>query len=339
MMPFLRFLKKWNFPYMEFSKKLNNSFLKKIFQLMAEKQYYLPFFILIFKIFSFYQSGYPIGGSLSFIKKAEEKYVSLGGKINYKSKVIRIITKDNKATGIELENGSTHNADIIISAADGHYTIFDMLEGKYINKKIENYYNGGLKTFPAIMQVSMGVNRDFSYIQNTFTFPLKEPVKIDEKHTLKSLSLRFYSKDPTMAPKGKSSINSFFPADYDYWSSLRENDRERYKKEKDRVAIGIIQEIDKRFPGFASEIEIYDVATPATYVRYTNNWMGKFEGWLPDLKGMMTRISKELPGIKNFYMIGQWVFPGGGLPSGIITASDVTQIICSRNKKQFKVIL
>jgi phytoene dehydrogenase-like protein len=338
MIPFLRFIKKWDFPCTEFAKKLNNPFLKKIFEIIGEKQYYLPFYIFIFKIVSFYKSGYPIGGSLSFIKKAEEKYISLGGKINYKSKVKKILVEDNKATGIELENNLMLNADIVLSAIDGHYTIFEMLEGKYLSKKIENYYNGGLSTFPSIMQVSLGVAMDLSTFKNVFSFPLKEVVKIDEKNILKSLYLRFYSLDPTMAPEGKSSINSFFSADYSYWSDLRDNDRKRYVKEKERIASDIIREIDKRLPGFTSKVEVYDVATPATYIRYTNNWKGSYEGWLPDSKGMMTRISKELPGLKNFYMIGQWVSPGGGLPSGVITGSHVTQIICARDKKKFKVV-
>jgi hypothetical protein len=38
-------------------------------------------------------------------------------------------------------------------------------------------------------------------------------------------------------------------------------------------------------------------------------------------------------------MIGQWISPGGGLPSGVITGRDVTQIICKKDKKEFKVII
>jgi len=45
--------------------------------------------------------------------------------------------------------------------------------------------------------------------------------------------------------------------------------------------------------------------------------------------------SKTLPGLANFYMAGQWVMPGGGLPSGIMTGRYVTQIICKQDKKKF----
>jgi phytoene dehydrogenase-like protein len=47
------------------------------------------------------------------------------------------------------------------------------------------------------------------------------------------------------------------------------------------------------------------------------------------------RMSKTLPGLKNFYMIGQWVEPGGGLPSAAMSGRNVIQIICHRDNKLF----
>jgi phytoene dehydrogenase-like protein len=48
-------------------------------------------------------------------------------------------------------------------------------------------------------------------------------------------------------------------------------------------------------------------------------------------------IKKELPGLEGFYMIGQWVMPGGGVTSTPITGRDITRIICKRDKKKFQV--
>jgi phytoene dehydrogenase-like protein len=301
---------------------------------------YMPFLAVIFMIGCYSSnSGYPIGGSLEFAKKIEKKYLSLGGKVNYNSKVTKILVENNKAVGIKLENGNKINADIIISAADGYFTIYKMLEGKYIDSKIKSYYNGAFKPFPAIMQVSLGVNKDFSDQVHSIDFPLQNPIIIDPVNTLNRITLKFYNFDPTMAPRGKTSVVSFFVADYDYWTQLRKNDKDKYESEKKRISDEIISDLDLRFPGLASAVEVIDVATPATYVRYTNNWFGSYEGWISDKKSMLTMMSKELPGLKNFYMIGQWVSPGGGLPSGVMTGRDVTQIICKKDKKEFKVII
>jgi len=61
--------------------------------------------------------------------------------------------------GVILSDGTKINADYVISAADGHSTIFDMLEGKYIDKKIKNAYDNWA-LFTPIVQVSFGINTE-----------------------------------------------------------------------------------------------------------------------------------------------------------------------------------
>jgi len=72
-----------------------------------------------------------------------------------------------------------------------------------------------------------------------------------------------------------------------------------------------------------------------TYERYTGNWQGTYEGWQITTKTFSMRMSKTLPGLDNFYMAGQWVQPGGGVPTGVITGRHVTQIICRHDKRPF----
>ena len=88
-------------------------------------------------------------------------------------------------------------------------------------------------------------------------------------------------------------------------------------------------------PNEAAEMEMRDVATPVTWERYAGNWKGSFEGWLETTETLMMRIGKTLPGLKNFYMAGQWVEPGGSVPTAVISGRNVTQIICKQDKKKF----
>jgi phytoene dehydrogenase-like protein len=78
-----------------------------------------------------------------------------------------------------------------------------------------------------------------------------------------------------------------------------------------------------------------DVSTPATVKRYTNNWKGSLEGWVWKPGMGLNRMSKTLPGLDNFYMIGQWVEIGGGVPSALLSGRNVTQLICKKDKKKF----
>jgi phytoene dehydrogenase-like protein len=101
----------------------------------------------------------------------------------------------------------------------------------------------------------------------------------------------------------------------------------------------VIGLLGQRFPGIADQIEATDVATPATFERYTGNWQGSFEGWLitPENAYTMTRpMEQTVPGLKNFYMCGQWVEPGGGLPTSIMSARRLMKRICREDGKRFR---
>ena len=79
-----------------------------------------------------------------------------------------------------------------------------------------------------------------------------------------------------------------------------------------------------------------DVTTPATYIRNTGNWNGSAQGWANENIFKANPFKKELPGLKNFYMIGQWVEPGGGIPAVFKSGRDLAQIICRKDRIKFK---
>ena len=254
---------------------------------------------------------------------------------NLEKDIAKILVKGNKATGVKLADGSEHRADTVVSAADGHSTIFDMLDKKYLDDTIKGYYEE-LPIFPSLVFVGIGVARPFDDITPTVSlinFPLAAPLTIGGRQ-LNRLTARVHNFDPTLAPKGKTALTVFFDSDYHYWKELK-NDPDKYKAEKEDAARNIIKALDQRFPGLADQVEMYDVATPVTFERYTGNWQGAYEGWLITTKNLRMHMKKTLPGLDNFYMIGQWVVPGGGLPTGVMTGRHVMQIICKRDGKKF----
>ena len=89
---------------------------------------------------------------------------------------------------------------------------------------------------------------------------------------------------------------------------------------------------------FGIHVEMVDVATPLTFERYTGNWQGCFEGWLitpQNAKVVLKTMRQTLPGLQNFYMCGQWIEPGGGLPSAVMSARRLIQTICKEDKEKF----
>jgi phytoene dehydrogenase-like protein len=152
--------------------------------------------------------------------------------------------------------------------------------------------------------------------------------------------LKHYCFDPTIAPPGKSVLSLWFEADYDYWRALRA-DRAAYRSAKEEVAEKVIAVLSARYPGLREQIEVVDVATPVTYERYTANWRGAFAGWALTTRKMsmmmLNAMDKTLPGLEDFYMIGQWVEPGGNVELSAASGRDVIKDLCHKEGRSFQV--
>jgi phytoene dehydrogenase-like protein len=322
----------------DFALRFKNTTLRDAFN-----EIWVPEFSMFFMLFTFAylhnrNAGYPIGGSTPMSQALEARYKELGGIIHYNSRVKKILTTDDKATGIMLEDGTEHRAAAVISAADGHTTIFSMLDGKYVGENIREQYEKW-PVFPSLIFVSLGVNRKFDDIPRTISghsFCLKQPVEIGDAVRDK-ISVHIYNQDPTMAPEGKTALTIMLETDYDYWKKLSE-DRKAYIEKKKEIGQTIIELLNQRFPGISSLVEETDVATPLTFERYTGNWKGSFEGWLitPGNSGVIMKpMSQSLPGLQNFYMCGQWVEPGGGLPTAIMSGRRLIKTLCKKDHRKF----
>ena len=281
-------------------------------------------------------AGYPVGGSLEFSKRIEKRYLELGGEIRYKSPVEKVIVENDNAVAVRLSDGTEARAEYVISAADGHRTIFDMLEGKYVNDEIKGWYRD-LPIFRGNVQVSIGTKRDLSDEPPLLFIPLEEPISVAEEKR-ERMAYRHYCYDPTLAPKTKSVVLVTFDSDYEYWKKLSA-DSGAYNSEKKRIADTVISILDKRWKGFTKDVEVVDVATPLTTERYTGNWKGSMEGWLFSKETMKMSFGKgmpkTLPGLDSFFMAGQWVEPGGGLPPSAQSGRKVIGMICKKDGKKF----
>jgi phytoene dehydrogenase-like protein len=103
-------------------------------------------------------AGYIKGGSFPLAQRMVEKFEKLGGKILYKTKVEKIIIENNTAKGIILSDGTQILSDYVISAADGYTTIYKMLGGKYVSKKVDYAYKNW-ELFTPLVQVSFGIKK------------------------------------------------------------------------------------------------------------------------------------------------------------------------------------
>lgn len=277
-------------------------------------------------------AGYLIGGSLPIALRMTDRYRSLGGELLLGKRVRKIMTENNRATGIELADGTEYKADYVISAADGHSTLYDMLEGKYMTPKLtEAYSNWDL--FIPFVQVAFGVN-DKLASKTVVTACLKDKFMIGDLEVKHGYSILNQSAgDPTLAPEGKTSILVRFDSAWENWENISDPDYEKLTGLIQEKAVSILE---SHYPGVKNKIEVIDISTPKTLVKYTGVWKGAYEGFLPTGNLVKKTLPGTIPGLGGFYMIGQWMFPGGGIPPAAQSGKWVIQSITG--KRLIKVV-
>jgi len=278
-------------------------------------------------------AGVPLGGSYKAVSRIADRYEERGGEIRFRQRVKDVIVEDERAVGVCLEDGTEHRAETVVWAADGHALIFDMFGGRYVDDQIKKMYETW-SVVESLVHVSLGVARDLSDEPPRLVFELEEPIEIAGR-TRRWLGVMNRCFDPSMAPAGKSAVEVWYPTPFEHWRGLHA-DRARYKEEKKRISDATIAELDKRWPGIASDVEVVDVATPMTYVRYTGNWQGSPDGWYlsPENITAMTPL-RRLPGLSKLHMVGQWTCPFAGTVMSALAGRQLVELLCRDGKKSF----
>lgn len=317
----------------DFVDRLRNPFLREALPSVISREYTLMVLVMVLATYAGKDAGWPLGGSLEFARAIEKSFLGMGGRIRYNSRVEKILVKDDQAVGVQLKDGSEHAADFVISAADGFTTIYRMLDGKYKDERIESLYHS-IPLAPTSVQVSLGVAADLSREPHVLGIKLARSLAVGGVEN-SFLTFRHYCYDPSLAPAGKSAVTSFLYSDYDYWEKLFLEDREAYKARKQEVAEACIRVFEERFPYAKGKIEVVDVATPYTYTRYTGTRKGVYMSWLTTPENPRLKVPGRLPGLKNFYLAGQWAFSSGGVPTGLITGRWSIMRLCRDDGKRF----
>lgn len=280
-------------------------------------------------------SGWPIGGSKAFAQRMERRYLELNGKVHYRSKVNSIIEENGCAVGIELADGRVEKADYVISAADGHETLFRLLGGRHVDDKQKALYSDSKKyNVVTSVTISLGIRCDLTARPHSLILHLEKGLDVGGS-ILKDIPLRHFCYDETLNKPGQSVICSVLYADYGWWKE-KHADIEAYKREKQRIGDAVKALVEERYPETKGLIEVVDVATPVTYERYCNAWKGSWMSWMMTLQNDVQFLNGKVPDLKRFEQTGQWTMPPGGLPTAVATGSWTIQRICKAEGKKFK---
>lgn len=282
-------------------------------------------------------AGFPQGGSLAFAKAIEQRYLALGGEIYYSTPVEQVLLEGDQAVGVRLTNQQEYRANRVISACDGRQTLFHLLKGDYLHRRLEKIYRSELPMHSQF-QVCLGVNRDLSAEPHWATYLLEAPLTIAGVDHFE-VGVKHYGIDPSLAPPGKSVLMALITSPYQHWQDTYGDDP---RPEADLPEVQtILQWLNQRYPGLGSDIDVMQVSTPLSHQRATGNWQGASCGWLltkDTLPMMVQGIPKRLPGLKNFAMVGHWTEPGGSVPIVAMSGRNMIYEICHEDGKPFTTV-
>ena len=279
--------------------------------------------------------GIPKGGSKAMALRMADYFQELGGTLLLNAPVNKVIVEHKTASGVELLDGKVIKGDYVVSCLDPNYALNRLLLGQYslplISKKIskpETYPT------PSCCLLSYAIDKSLK-IPTPYSFKC-EPFYVGGQY-IDHITVRNYAYDKSFDRDDKTTMTVLldqYNFNYDFWKNLRKNPV-KYRKYKEDVQKAVTARIIKHFPEIKASIEPLDVATPITLTRYTNTTKGAYMGFLFTHNKPMFAYNGHIPGLKNFYLSGQWMQAPGGLPLAMANGKFAIQRICKKEKLNY----
>jgi phytoene desaturase len=262
---------------------------------------------------------YPIGSSQTITDALTESVKKHGGEIVLANSVKKIHVSGDVATGVQLEDGTSYSADVVVSNADLNLT-WKMLEtppGKP-KKKYPNIEN--LRPSIGPFRVYLGLDIDI-HQHGMPNYEYLFYTTYDHNRAYEGMTDGYpqvfsaYSPsgiDPGAAPPGHSTLILLTMLK---WEPTKRD----WRTHKEQIASEMIDVIEKRIPGIRSHIKYMHILTPGMLNERSNTHKGAMYGWelSPD-QSVLKRYPQVTP-VKNLYLSGHWTQPGPGMTTAIVS--------------------
>jgi all-trans-retinol 13,14-reductase len=262
------------------------------------------------------------------------------GKIIYNTEVKEITVKNKVVTGVKTSSGKIFNSQIVVSNTNIPDTFEKMISEKneYTSYYKKDTYRPSISTFiiwlglkgkpyKDIKGCSLGIDdnidswTDYSNaIKGNFN-------RINFGITLYDNYHKGYSK------AGTSTLVLVCNSGFEFWRKFESDyisgNKNKYNKEKKRIADLLIKRAEKILPGLSHHIDTMVTATPLTNMTFTKNREGAIYGFEQSLdNAYMKRIDNRTP-VQGLYVSSAWGNPGGGYTGVLRAGRDASRMIIS----------
>ena len=287
---------------------------------------------------------YPKGRSQAISDALVKFIVGHGGKVMLNTRVEKILMSEHTAIGVATADGKEYKSRAVVSNANAFDTFQKMIDDKVFLAEYQakwQKYSVSLSSF----QVFLGLKEDLVgklkipdseiFIESSYDpeASYQGALKGDVENggigvTLYDNIYKGYS------PEGKNTLSILTLQGYEPWAKFEKDylkgSKTEYRKEKEHMAQILVQRAERSLlPGLSKAIEVIEIGTPLTNVRYTSNYRGAIYGWDQTVNNSgNVRVGHKTP-IKNLYLAGAWTRPGHGysavIGSGLECFGEIVQ--------------
>jgi phytoene dehydrogenase-like protein len=233
---------------------------------------------------------YPKGGGQVFPAHLVDVIRSNGGEVRTRASVKGIVVEDDRARGVEMDDGEEIRAPVIVSNADLKRTFLDLVGEEHIRPETASQVKKYRMSLP-LMCVYLGLDMDLrDKIPNTnyfhfSTFDHETPYEEMYAGKLPSHLMLYITagsvKDPeteALAPKGYTSLEimTLVPPDYALWgikdgpaAGEKYHRNETYQTMKREITDALIDGAEQVIPGLKEHIVWKEAATPISQEHFT----------------------------------------------------------------------
>ncbi|MGA2184136.1 MAG: NAD(P)/FAD-dependent oxidoreductase [Bryobacteraceae bacterium] len=291
------------------------------------------------------EGGYYPKGRSQAISNAVARFIEAhGGKVLLNTRVDRILTKDGAAIGVHTADGQEYKGRAVVANANAYDTFHKLMDPEEVPPEYlarMDQYTPSLSTF----LVFLGLKKDL--VKETglkdaeiFCETGYDPESGYNAQLVADVSnpgfgmMVYDNVYEGYSPAGKNTLTLITLQGFDHWKRFEidywKGRKNAYRAEKERIASALIQQAERTvLPGLSKAIEVREIATPLTNVRYTGNYHGAIYGWDQTLNNSGVRRLPHKTPIRNLYLAGAWTSPGGGyaavIPSGLQCFEEIVK--------------
>ncbi|RJP26802.1 MAG: FAD-binding protein [Actinobacteria bacterium] len=269
------------------------------------------------------------GKSQALSQAFVESILENGGDVWLNNGASRILVGGGRVKGVVAEDGSEIAADYVVSNANPISTCIDLIGREHVPSwylKRLGWGKIGISLFDVFLGLDcpvgdLGLENHEIMLGSDYDFDAHYDVPRNQTvYEPNGCAVAPYNVlDPEFSPPGTCVVTLTSLGFADPWLKLSPSE---YVEAKNTMASRFIDLAARVAPGIRDHIEVVEVATPLTHMRYTGNVAGAVYGYENSVaEAAVQRLPHRGP-IEGLYFAGAWTRNGGGFQPCIDAGHD-----------------